>query len=350
MTEAIHKELIHYGKNSANPFFDDDENIHTIYFGGGTPSVLSVEDISRLLDTVRDNYDVNPNAEITLEANPDDLKPEFCHELKEAGINRLSIGIQSFYPEHLVWMNRSHTALQASECVPNALAAGISNISMDLIYGFPGCEDEQWAANLQMASNLAISHLSTYCLTVEERTPLKKLIETGRYMAPDEDTAARQFQYLIDWSKREGWDHYEISNLCRNGSFSLHNTGYWKRKKYLGIGPSAHSYNNTQRRWNIKDNKLYIQSLEQNKPACETETLTRNEQLNDLLLTSLRTKWGLDITLANELVGEDFFAKHKSLFDKYFSLNLLKQEAKYIQLTDTGKFFADGIASEFFAT
>ena len=347
MTEALIKELIYFGKNGSQDFFNTNP-IETIYFGGGTPSVLPPDDIIKILETLRKNYRLTDNAEITLEANPDDLTNDYCRQLKQTGINRLSIGIQSFYDEHLKWMNRSHNAIQAAECVQNAITSGIDNISIDLIYGFPGLSNEQWDANLQKAQNLPINHLSCYCLTVEERTPLKKLIETGRYIAPDEDTATNQFNKLSDWARENNWEHYEISNLCRNGFYSKHNTGYWQQKLYLGIGPSAHSYNSTERRWNIKDNNLYIQTWLQNQPSSEVEILTQSEKLNDLVLTSLRTQWGLDIAKANEISGTDFKYENKELIEMYVSMGLIKLEENSIKLTDEGKLYADGIAAEFF--
>ncbi|MFM9944281.1 MAG: radical SAM family heme chaperone HemW [Bacteroidia bacterium] len=347
MTEAIIKELIYFGKKGSKDFFNS-KPIETIYFGGGTPSVLPIEDINSVLETVYKNYNIEENPEITLEANPDDLTIDYCRQLKLTGINRLSIGIQSFYDEHLKWMNRSHDSGQAESCVNNAITAGIDNISIDLIYGFPGLSDKQWNANLQKAQNLPINHLSCYCLTVEERTPLKKLIETGRYIAPDEDLATGHFNKLTDWAKENKWEHYEISNFCRNGFYSKHNTGYWQQKLYLGIGPSAHSYNSTERRWNVKDNNLYVESWQQNSPYFEVEILTTSEKLNDYILTSLRTQWGLDIKKANEISGIDFKEENKELIDMYVSMGLLKLEGNILKLTDEGKLYADGIAAEFF--
>ena len=359
MTEAILKEVVYFGKKGSQDFFKN-KPIETIYFGGGTPSVLPIEDISKIIETIYKNYNIAENPEITLEANPDDLTIDYCSQLKlicrqlkltamdAQGINRLSIGIQSFYDEHLKWMNRSHDATQAGECVQNAINAGIENISIDLIYGFPCLSDEQWKANLLKAQNLPINHLSCYCLTVEEKTPLKKLIETGRYLAPDEDAASGHFNYLMDWAKTNNWEHYEISNFCRNGFYSKHNTGYWQNKLYLGIGPSAHSYNATERRWNVKDNNLYIESWQQNNPSFEVEVLTQTEKLNDYILTSLRTKWGLDMIIASAISGSNFKEDNKDLIEMYVSMGLLNFEGNILTLTDEGKLYADGIAAELF--
>jgi len=347
MVEAIYREIVFYGKSGSNLYMRDTP-IETIYFGGGTPSVLSTTDISLLIETVQQNFEIVNNPEITLEANPDDLTKEYCDELKSAGINRLSIGIQSFYEEHLVWMNRSHNAEQASNCVQIAIDSGINHISMDLIYGFPGLSDEQWTSNLEKASALQINHLSCYSLTVEERTPLKKLIDTGKYVAPDEDMSANQFSTLMSWAKNNDWEHYEISNFCRGGAYSKHNTAYWQQKKYLGIGPSAHSYNGLERRWNVKDNHAYIQSWILNIPPTESEILTKTEKLNDLILTSLRTKWGLKIDKANDIAGIDFYEENKDLIELYISMDLITYNDKLIKLTDSGKLFSDSISAEFF--
>ncbi len=347
MTEAIINELIYFGKKNNQNFFKM-QPIETLYFGGGTPSVLPIEDIKRILDTVSENYLVLSEPEITLEANPDNLTKEYCKELKETGINRLSIGIQSFFDDHLKWMNRSHNAEQALVCVQNAVDAGISNISIDLIYGFPSLTDEQWQANLEKAQALPINHLSCYCLTVEERTPLHKLIETGRYQVSDEDLAASHFHLLLDWVKENNWEHYEISNFCRNGFYSKHNTGYWQHKTYLGIGPSAHSYNLSHRRWNVKDNKQYIESWQENKPIFIEELLSVSEKLNDYILTFLRTKWGLNMDKASEISGSDFYKQNKKTIEKYESVQLLEVKDATIFLTDDGKLYADGIAAEFF--
>lgn len=347
LTEALVKELIYYGKNGVNPFFKN-EPIETIYFGGGTPSVLPTDDLSKIMDTIFKHYDVIAEPEITLEANPDDLNPIFLHTLKSMSVNRLSIGIQSFYEDHLRWMNRSHNATQALNCIEDALNAGISNLSIDLIYGFPGLTQKQWEANLLKVQSFPIQHLSCYGLTVEEKTPLHKLIETGRYKAPDADKAVKHFNTLLQWADLNLWDHYEISNFCRDGFFSKHNTGYWQQKKYLGVGPSAHSYNISHRRWNVKDNKQYVQHWTHNEPLFTEELLTVHDNLNDYILTSLRTKWGLDLHKASQIGGFDFAEKNKKAIRKYADLLLLEVRDQSLFLTQDGKLYADGIAREFF--
>jgi oxygen-independent coproporphyrinogen-3 oxidase len=348
MTEAIIKELTYYGKNKPDDFFNS-KPIETLYFGGGTPSVLPIEDISKIIETVIGNYSLVPNPEITLEANPDDLSVEYCRELVSIGINRLSIGIQSFYDDHLKWMNRSHHATQAENCVENAKKAGINNISIDLIYGFPTLTDEQWLINLDKVNKLEINHLSSYSLTVEEKTPLKKLIETGRYLAPNEDSSSIHFKMLVHWAKQNNWEHYEISNFCKNGAYSKHNTSYWQQKPYLGIGPSAHSFNGEERRWNIKDNKMYVTNWNQSLPIYELEKLTQSEKLNDYILTSLRTRWGLEMEKATFIGEQNFYIRNKEIIKKYSDLNLLIVEDNTLKLTEEGKLYADGIASDFFS-
>ncbi len=347
MTQSIVRELVYYGKHKKFDFFKV-HPISSIYFGGGTPSILPIEDIAKILETIYENYSVAENPEITLEANPDDLTPDYCQQLNTKGINRLSIGIQSFFEEHLKWMNRSHNALQAETCVNNAVDAGIKNISIDLIYGFPGLSNDQWLANLQIAQNFPINHLSCYCLTVEERTPLKKLIETKRYLPTDEHLAAKHFNMLSNWTAANHWEHYEISNLCRNGFYSKHNTAYWQQEPYLGIGPSAHSYNGLERRWNVKDNNAYIENWQIDKPLFEIELLTPTNKLNEYILTALRTCWGLNLDHANELANINFMETKMDLIKKYSALNLLTLDKNCIKLTNEGRLFADGIAADFF--
>jgi len=347
MTEALQQELRYFGNQSTVDFLGLTP-VETIYFGGGTPSVLPIEAICQILETIHANYSVASNPEITLEANPDDLTLAYCHQLKQAGINRLSIGIQSFYEEHLQWMNRSHTVEQARNCVPFAQSAGIHNISIDLIYGFPGLSDNQWMANLETANSFGIHHLSCYSLTVEKHTPLKKLIDSGRYEAPVEDVSVRHFNTLMVWAASNLWEHYEISNFCRNNQYSKHNTAYWQQKPYLGIGPSAHSYNGTERFWNLRDNAAFIKSWGNNEPVLEKEILSSKERFNDLVLISLRTSWGLNTEMASQILGIDFNKTRKQLINKYIDLNMIEAQGVFLKLTNAGKHYADGIASEFF--
>lgn len=347
MVEALMAEINYFGVKGESDFFGK-QALSTIYFGGGTPSLLSGSQIQSILETIRENYRLQEELEITLESNPDDLTLERCKWFKEAGINRLSIGIQSFFKEHLQWMNRSHNAEQAKSCVENAIQSGIDVITIDLIYGFPGLTDAQWLENLEMANKLNVNHLSCYSLTLEERTPLKKLVETGRYDSPREEDAVRQFGILMDWAEKNGWEHYEISNFCRKKQYSKHNTGYWKGETYLGIGPSAHSYNKTQRRWNVRDNAGYVENWLNNHPVFEEETLTVSEKTNDYILTALRTQWGLDLILATRISGMDFGQKNQTILQKFKDLGMIEIKSDKITLTNKGKLYADGIASELF--
>jgi len=347
MVTALLAEIKYFGNKGNSDFFGG-QALSTIYFGGGTPSLLSGLQLQAILNAIRENYDLQEELEITLESNPDDLTLERCNWFKEAGINRLSIGIQSFFEEHLIWMNRSHNAIQAKTCVENAIQSGIEVITIDLIYGFPGLTDAQWLQNLDMANRLNVNHLSCYSLTLEERTPLKKLVETGRYDSPREEDAVRQFGILMDWAEKNGWEHYEISNFCRKKEYSKHNTGYWKGETYLGIGPSAHSYNKTQRRWNVRDNAGYVENWLINQPVFEEETLTVSEKTNDYILTALRTQWGLDLILASKISGMDFGQKNQTLLQKFKDLRMIEITSDKITLTNKGKLYADGIASELF--
>jgi oxygen-independent coproporphyrinogen-3 oxidase len=347
MVTALLAEIRCFGNQGNSDFFGD-QTLSTIYFGGGTPSLLSGLQIQAILNAIRENYKLKDQLEITLESNPDDLTLERCKWFKKAGINRLSIGIQSFYEEHLQWMNRSHNAEQAKSCVENAIQSGIDVITIDLIYGFPGLTDAQWLENLELANALNVNHLSCYSLTLEERTPLKKLVETGRYDSPREEDAVRQFGILMDWAEKNGWEHYEISNFCRKKEYSKHNSGYWKGETYLGIGPSAHSYNKTQRRWNVRDNAGYVENWLNNHPVFEEETLTLSEKTNDYILTALRTQWGLDLILANKISGMDFGQKNQTILQKFKDLGMIEIKSDKITLTNKGKLYADGIASELF--
>jgi oxygen-independent coproporphyrinogen-3 oxidase len=347
MVEALLAEIKYFGNKGKQDFFGN-QALSTIYFGGGTPSLLSGLQIQAILNAIRENYNLQEDLEITLESNPDDLTLERCRWFKEAGINRLSIGIQSFYEEHLHWMNRSHNAEQAKTCVENAIQSGIDVITVDLIYGFPGLTDEQWLKNLEMANDLKVNHLSCYSLTLEDRTPLKKLVETGRYNSPREEDAVRHFEMLMDWAETNGWEHYEISNFCRKKQYSKHNTGYWKGEKYLGIGPSAHSYNKLERRWNVRDNLKYIEKWVLNEPCFEIETLSISEKANDYILTSLRTSWGLNINELSEILGSDFYTNNQNTIQKFINIEMIEHKDNILLLTKKGKLYADGIASELF--
>ncbi len=346
MIDSICKELLLRKDYLKDP-------LETIYFGGGTPSFIDSNYIARILITIRENYRIADNAEITLEANPDDLTPEKCEELFALGVNRLSIGIQSFNDDDLKLMNRAHNSVQAIEAVRNARKAGFDNISIDLIYGTKATADElsmqSWEKNLETALSLGVDHLSCYALTVENRTVLADMIRKNKIPVPDEDEAVAEFEKLIELAEKAGFEHYEISNFARNKKYSRHNTSYWQRKKYLGVGPSAHSYNGYSRQWNVSNNQAYIQSLERGEIPFEAETLTAENKFNEYVLTSLRTMWGIDLKLVAKEFGTKFLTELRKKIDMYIVLDQINISNETVTLTPQGKLFADAIASDLMA-
>ncbi len=323
------------------------EKINTIYFGGGTPSLLSVSELGMLLSSISKNFLVSDDVEITLEANPDDINENLLISWKELGINRLSIGVQSFFEEELRWMNRAHNASQAIENL--ALARKIfPNLTMDLIYGSPLLTDEMWKANVERAIALDIPHLSCYALTVEEKTPLNKLISLQKTTNVDADQQARQFLLLMQWLREKGYEHYEVSNFAKPGFRSRHNSSYWKGEKYLGLGPSAHSYNGEERRWNIANNSQYIKAIMNNEVARESEVLTTEQRLNEYIMISLRTMEGLDLTLVRNSWGEKEHSRIENSLKDLVTHGQVRMQNGFAQLTDEGMLMADGIASRLF--
>ena len=272
------------------------ETIETIYFGGGTPSLLNQDEINTILETIKKHHTVNKKAEITLEANPDDLTIEKLTALKQAGINRLSIGLQSFLNEELNWMNRTHSSKQNETCILDAKQVGFNNINVDLIYGSRFQSERSWEETLKKIEKLDIQHLSCYNLTVEEKTVFGALVKKKKENEVDEELSVKQFETLMNWSAQFGFDQYEISNFCKKGFLSKHNSAYWLGKNYLGIGPSAHSYNIISRQWNISNNALYIKNITANENYFESEKLNEKTKLNEYILTRIRTKWGIEIT------------------------------------------------------
>jgi oxygen-independent coproporphyrinogen-3 oxidase len=272
------------------------ETIETIYFGGGTPSLLNQDEINTILETIKKHHTVNKKAEITLEANPDDLTIEKLTALKQAGINRLSIGLQSFLKEELNWMNRTHSSKQNETCILDAKQVGFNNINVDLIYGSRFQSERSWEETLKKIEKLDIQHLSCYNLTVEEKTVFGALVKKKKENEVDEELSVKQFETLMNWSAQFGFDQYEISNFCKKGFLSKHNSAYWLGKNYLGIGPSAHSYNIISRQWNISNNALYIKNITANENYFESEKLNEKTKLNEYILTRIRTKWGIEIT------------------------------------------------------
>ncbi len=322
--------------------------INTIYFGGGTPSLLTIDDCRLLIDTIRQTYEVSPDAEITLEANPDDITADKLHGWKGAGINRLSIGVQSFFEEELRWMNRAHTANHARQCIELSLAAGFTNMTIDLIYGSPLLTDAMWEQNVQTAIQYNIPHLSCYALTVEEKTPLHKLIHHQKKPPVDPDKQGHQFLLLMQWLRSAAYEHYEVSNFAKPGFRSRHNSSYWKGQPYIGLGPSAHSFNGTERQWNIANNQQYIAALQQEQVPFEKEVLSTVDQLNEYLMISLRTMEGVDLNVVEKKWGLP--EKERLLRSIRPSLlhGTVVQQDGFVRLTDEGLLLADGIAASLF--
>lgn len=319
------------------------EKVETIYFGGGTPSLLNSEDVVLIVDQVRRCFQVTASPEITLETNPDDITEEKLIAWKEAGINRLSIGIQSFFEEDLLWMNRAHNAQQAKESLVLAKKY-YDNITVDLIYGTPGLTNEKWKQNVETVIGLNIPHLSCYALTVEPKTPLDKLIRQKKKEDVNPDKQSEQFLLLMEWMEKAGYDHYEISNFALPGWRSRHNSSYWSGKHYLGIGPSAHSFNGTTRQWNIANNNIYIESVRLGKVPFEKEELTATQQLNEYIMTALRTTEGIDLKKLGKDEADSILQKSK----RYLEAALIKRENNHLILTREGKLLADGIAAALF--
>jgi len=321
--------------------------LETIYFGGGTPSVLSVDEIQLLIDTVYKNHTVVENPEITLEANPDDLSQEKIIELSKSPINRLSIGVQSFFEKDLKLMNRAHNSKEAKECL--ALAKQyFDNISVDLIYGIPDCSNQEWEENIQTALSFGIPHISSYALTVEPKTALASFIKKGIIKNVDDEKAQEQFHILISILEKENFVHYETSNFGKKGFLSRNNTAYWLGKPYLGIGPSAHSFNGKQRSWNVRSNAKYIKSIQDNVLPIERETLTKTDGYNEYIMTGLRTVWGVSFAKISTNFGEKYLNYLKKQSEKYIQQELLYLENGILKTTPKGKFLSDGIASDLF--
>jgi len=319
------------------------ELVETIYFGGGTPSMLQISDLRLQIEKISGTFNISKNAEITLEANPDDINEERLTGWKEIGINRLSIGVQSFFEEDLLWMNRAHNAVQAINSLQLAVKY-FDNITMDLIYGHPLLSNEKWKQNVEKVIALNILHISCYALTVEPKTPLSKMIKEKKIEDIQQEKQAEQFLLLMDWLENAGYEHYEISNFAKPGFRSRHNSSYWQEKKYLGLGPSAHSYNGASRQWNISNNNIYIESLEKNEIPFEKEILTLSQKANEYIMTSLRTMEGLDINKIPEAMSRDLRIASK----KFIESGKLTLKENKLLLTREGKLFADGIAADLF--
>jgi oxygen-independent coproporphyrinogen-3 oxidase len=322
--------------------------IDTVYFGGGTPSLLSTDDLSRIFTTLYQHYTIANNAEITLEANPDDLNKSKLAELATSPVNRLSIGIQSFNDDDLTFMNRAHTAKEAHSCIKDAQDIGITNISIDLIYGTPTMSNADWQANLNRVFTLNVPHISAYCLTVEPKTALHHFIQSGKMAAPNDEQAAKQFEVLINALKEKGYLHYEISNFCLPNQASKHNSSYWQGKPYLGLGPSAHSFNGTSRQWNVANNAQYIKAITKGEPAFEIEILSLNNRYNEYLMTSLRTSQGCSIAHVKTQFGQKHLDHLNAQMAVHLQHGLVSLHKDYYVLSAKAKFIADGIISDLF--
>lgn len=347
MIDAIIKEA-----SLRQDFFRDrtmkENQIETIYFGGGTPSILPVSAISKVLEEISKHYSISEHPEITLEANPDDMDILSLKGWKTAGINRLSIGVQSFHQEDLTWMNRAHNSDQSFRAIVDSQDQGLENLSIDLIYGTPFLNDALWMENLQKVTTLGIPHLSAYALTVEPKTALFKMIEKGKVPPVDAQKQTHHFNMLIDWASANDFEHYEISNLAKAGHQSRHNSNYWHEVPYLGLGPAAHSYNGTSRSWNLANNQLYIQSMQENRPPVEVEELTRENKINEYIMTRLRLMEGVDLAAFEQKFGNAQVKLVQDQANAWILSGHVMLTEKAITLSPKGKHFADAIAADLF--
>lgn len=320
--------------------------INSIYFGGGTPSLLTEDELNQILTTVNEHFNVASEIELTIETNPDDVFDDNLQMWKAAGINRLSIGLQSFKSEDLEWMNRAHTAEESLNCVQLAQKYGFKNSTIDLMYGLPNLTNEEWKNHILTAVNLGVTHISAYCLTVEENTVLDKLVKNKTIVPSSENQQSEQFTILVDTMEECGFEQYEISNFCKPNCEAVHNSNYWKSEPYLGIGPSAHSFNGSERSWNIRNNSKYIQFINEGTAHFESETLTPQDRYNEMLLTGLRTKYGVQLDKLNEIIGLD------NSFEKQIQYlindELMFKNGNTLVLTKKGRLMADRIASDLF--
>lgn len=347
MVLALAKEIAMRKNELLDSARSDNEIVETIYFGGGTPSVLTNDEINFLISEVYKNYDVVENPEITLEANPDDLSAERILELSKSPINRLSIGIQSFYEDDLKMMNRAHNSAEAIKCLQEATKY-FDNISLDLIYGIPGMSDEMWKQNIETSLSFGIPHISSYALTVEPKTALSKLIQTGKIAEPQDEAASNHFMILVDTLQKNGFIHYELSNFGKENYFSKNNSAYWLGKKYIGIGPSAHSYDGEKRGWNIANNSLYLKAIQNDELPIETEILTISDRYNEYIMTGLRTIWGVSLERIENEFGLEYLSYLLKQSQKFLNDDLLSIENNILKPTPKGKFLTDGIASDLF--
>ena len=342
MVEAICREI------SLQQDYLADRRLNTIYFGGGTPSLLSQEELSRILDQLQQHFSVAPEAEITLEANPDDLTPARIRELAASPVNRLSIGIQSFHDPHLQRMNRAHHAAEALAAVKNAQDAGFHNITTDLIYGIPADTHDIWLHDLQTLFDLQVQHVSCYALTIEEKTALGRWTKKGSFKPSEDEFVAQQFELLVGRMQQQGFTQYEISNFCRPGFESRHNSNYWKGVHYLGLGPSAHSFNGFSRQYNLANHARYMDALEQGQLVFDRETLSLTDQANEYLLTSLRTIWGCNLAYLQQAFGIDLRRQQAPYLADLLAKGYIRLDSEVLYLSDAGKLLADQITLDLF--
>ena len=341
--DVLSREIISRGE------YLGDEKINTIYFGGGSPSLLSVNEITRLINTISESYIVDDDVEITFEMNPDDLDKEGLLDLKNyTPINRLSIGVQSFIDEDLNYLNRLHNAEQAHNMIKNSLGAGFENITIDLIYGIPTLGDNSWKENLNRFFEYSIPHLSSYSLTVEPKTALSVLIKKNKISNVAEEDSVRHFEILLEETEKHNFIHYEISNFALEGYYSKHNSLYWLGGNYLGVGPSAHSYNGKSRQWNVASVSRYCEADNPKNIIKETETLSMAQLFNEYILTSIRTSWGCDIEHINNLFGEKYYTHFLTNIKKALNDKMVIRNGNVFTLTNKGKLFADGVSSSLF--
>ncbi len=349
MVQALAKEIELRSKSTSNSQLPTPNNevIETIYFGGGTPSILRIVDLNFLIDEVCRNYKVADNLEITVEANPDDLDEETIRELANSPVNRLSIGIQSFFEDDLKLMNRAHNVEEAKKCLEIATQY-FDNISIDLIYGIPNMSNEKWLQNIETALSFGVPHISSYALTVEPKTALHSFIKKGIISQPDDELASQHFETLVTTLTEKEFIHYELSNFGKDNYFSKNNSSYWLGKKYIGIGPSAHSYDGTNRGWNVSNNTMYIKSIQENKLPIEIETLTKTDRYNEYVMTGLRTIWGVSLERVEQEFGKTYLDYLNQQAAKFIDDHLLFLDENILRTTKKGKFLCDGIASDLF--
>lgn len=322
------------------------EIISTIYIGGGTPSLLSVKEIQSILDNIRKLYSVEENCEITMEMNPDDIGKDYLNDLKYSDVNRISLGIQSWRDSDLRLLNRRHNVAQAVYALEETIKTGFKNVTIDLIYGIPGLTSQDWSSNLDFSFSFDIKHLSAYHLTIEPGTVFGKMKEKGLLSEIEEEESNTQFHILIDKAESAGFVHYEISNFGKPGFFSMHNSNYWKQVNYLGLGPSAHSFNGYSRQWNVSDVKKYIKAVNSGSLLFEREELDKRTRFNEYIMTSLRTMWGIDLDYVERTFDKEGYDYIVNLAGKFIDYGLMKPDKKTLMLTNQGKMISDNVISE----